>query len=62
MRYEGVRTRGGSGKGGGGSRSTGFIIWLEYAPQDFTPADATVEVGTPDGQHVLATFDLSSLR
>jgi hypothetical protein len=58
--YEGTRT-GSSGKGGG-SRPTGFIIWLVYDAAQFTSSDASVEVNTPDGQHVTATFDLSRLR
>jgi len=62
LRYEGTRIFMGGGKGGGGSRPTGFIIWLEYDPRDVSSADATVEVETPDGQHVVASFDLSSLR
>jgi hypothetical protein len=58
--YEGTRI-GTSGKGGG-SRPTGFIIWLVYDAAQLTSSDASVEVDTPDGQHVTATFDLTRLR
>jgi len=58
--YEGTRI-GTSGKGGG-SQPTGFIIWLVYDAAQLTPSDASVEVDTPDGQHLTATFDLSRLR
>jgi hypothetical protein len=58
--YEGTRI-GTSGKGGG-SQPTGFIIWLAYDAAQLTPSDASVEVDTPDGQHLTATFDLSRLR
>ncbi len=58
--YEGTHISS-SGKGGG-SRPTGFIIWLVYDAAQFTSSDAAVEVDTPDGQHVTATFDLYRLR
>jgi hypothetical protein len=59
VRYEGTRM----GTGGkGGSRPTGFIIWQEYDASNFTSTDATIEIDTPDGQHVVASFDLSRLR
>lgn len=58
--YEGTRI--GTGGKGGGSRPTGFIIWLTYDAAQLTSSDASVEVDTPDGQHVTATFDLSRLR
>jgi len=58
--YEGTRI-GTSGKGSG-SQPTGFIIWLVYDAAQLTPSDASVEVDTPDGQHLTATFDLSRLR
>ena len=61
VKYEGTRIGNGGGKGGG-SRPTGFIIWVEYDAHDLTSDDATVEVDTPDGQHVVATFDLTRLR
>lgn len=61
MRYEGTHMGTGGGKGGG-SRSTGFIIWQEYDASNSSFTDATVEVDTPDGQHVVAPFDLSRLR
>jgi hypothetical protein len=58
--YEGTRI--GAGGKGGGSRPTGFIIWLVYDAAQLTPSDVSVEVNTPDGQHLTATFDLSRLR
>jgi hypothetical protein len=61
VRYEGTRMGTGGGKGAG-SRSTGFIIWQEYDASNSTSTDATVEVDTPDGQHVVTPFDLSRLR
>jgi len=61
VRYEGTRMGTGGGKGGG-SRSTGFIVWQEYDASNSTSTDATVEVDTPDGQHVVASLDLSRLR
>jgi hypothetical protein len=61
-RYEGTHMSFGGGKGGGGSRPTGFIIWQEYAPANMESSEATVEIDTPDGQHISVTFDLSRLR
>jgi len=61
VRYEGTRMGSGGGKGGG-SRATGFIVWQEYDASNSTSTDATLEIDTPDGQHVLASFDLSHLR
>ena len=61
VRYEGTHMGTGGGKGGG-SRPTGFIVWEEYDASNSTSTDATVEVDTPDGQHVVASFDLSRLR
>ena len=61
VRYEGTPMGTGGGKGGG-SRSTGFIVWQEYDASNSSFTDATVEVDTPDGQHVVAPFDLSRLR
>ena len=59
VRYEGTRM----GTGGRGSaRPTGFIVWLEYDAFNLVSTDAAVETDTPDGQHVVATFDLSRLR
>jgi hypothetical protein len=51
----------GGGKGGG-AHSTGFIIWQEYEAPTSTSPDAIVTVDTPDGQHVVVSFDLSRLR
>jgi len=62
LRYEGTRIGTGGGKGGGGSRPTGFIVWLEYDASSLASTDAAVETDTPDGQHVVASFDLSRLR
>jgi hypothetical protein len=61
VRYEGTRMGTGGGKGGG-SRPTGFIVWQEYDASNSSSTDATVEVDTPDGQDVVAPFDLSRLR
>jgi hypothetical protein len=61
-RYEGTHMSFGGGKGGGGSRPTGFIIWQEYAPANMESSEATVVIDTPDGQHISVTFDLSRLR
>jgi len=58
--YQGTHV--GTGGKGGGSRPTGFIIWLVYDAAQVTSTDASVEVDTPDGQHVTADFDLSLLR
>lgn len=62
VRYEGTRIGTGGGKGGGGSRPTGFIVWLEYDASNLASTEAIVEIDTPDGQHVVASFDLSRLR
>jgi hypothetical protein len=61
VRYEGTRMGTGGGKSAG-SRLTGFIVWQEYRAPSPTSTDATVEIDTPDGQHVIASFDLSRLR
>ena len=61
LRYEGTRMGTGGGKGGG-SRPTGFIVWQEYPSPNSAFTDATIEVDTPDGQHVVASFDLTALR
>src|SRR5229473_2638611 len=57
-----VPGRTGTGGKGGGSRPTGFIIWLVYDAVQLASSDAFVEVETPDGQHVTVTFDLATLR
>jgi hypothetical protein len=41
---------------------TGWLVWLVYDASDVASDDATVEVVTTDGQHVLVPFDLSRLR
>jgi hypothetical protein len=40
----------------------GTVVWLDYDAKDITSDPASVEVVTPAGQHVVATFDLSKLR
>jgi len=61
-RYENTSTSGRGSRGGSGSRLTGFIIWLEYDALRLTSSEATVEVDTPDGQHLNTSFDLVRLR
>jgi hypothetical protein len=46
----------------GSSCLIGATIALEFAAEDVASDDATVVVDTPDGQHVIANFDLSKLR
>lgn len=58
VRYEGTLM----GTGYGVAIPTGFIVRQEYDVPDPTSTDATIEVDTPDGQHVVAAFDLSSHR
>jgi hypothetical protein len=42
---------------------TGWLVWLVYDAADVASGDdATVEVITTDGQHVVVPFDLSLLR
>ena len=40
----------------------GALLWLVSDAHDLASNDATVEVFTPDGQHVTSRFDLASLR
>ncbi len=40
----------------------GALIWLVCDANDLASEPASVEVFTPDGQHVISTFDLSVLR
>jgi hypothetical protein len=40
----------------------GALIWLVCDAHDIASESASVEVFTPDGQHVTSTFDLSMLR
>jgi hypothetical protein len=54
-RAEAVYDRGDGGLGGA-------VVWLEFDAHDVGSTDACVEVETPDGQHLVATFDLSRLR
>jgi hypothetical protein len=46
----------------GGTSLSGATVWLGFDAQDLASEDATVEVDTPDGQHVAVTFDLAKLR
>jgi hypothetical protein len=41
---------------------TGWLVWLVYDAADIASEDASVEVITTDGQHVVVPFDLSRLR
>ena len=54
-RAEAVYDRGEGGLGG-------TVIWLEFDAHDVVSDEITVEVETPDGQHIVAGFDLSQLR
>lgn len=40
----------------------GDYVWLKYAAEDFDSSEVTVEVSTPDGQHIHTAFDLEHLR
>jgi len=44
------------------SYPTGWLVWLVYDAKDIASDDASVEVITTDGQHVVVPFDLASLR
>ncbi len=58
----------GSGSYGHGSSRgydwcfVGWDVWLQYDASDVDSADATIEVFTTDGQHVVVPFDLARLR
>jgi hypothetical protein len=52
---EALYNRGESGLGGA-------VVWLEFDARDVASTEASVEVDTPDGQHVAVRFDLSRLR
>ena len=41
---------------------TGENVWLEYDVKDVTSELTTMEVVTPEGQVIKATFDLKKLR
>lgn len=41
---------------------TGAEVWLEYDAKEVKSEETTFEVITPNGQHVVAKFDLSKLR
>jgi hypothetical protein len=60
IRYEATQI-GGGGKAGG-PRRTGFVAYIEYNAQNVASADASAEIDTPDGQHLVSSFDLASLR
>ncbi len=40
----------------------GAVVWLDYDAKYVASGPVSVEVATPAGQHVLASFDLSKLR
>jgi len=40
----------------------GAVVWLEFDAGDVASTEASVEVETPDGQHIVAPFDLTRLR
>ena len=40
----------------------GALLWLVCDAHDLASESASVEVFTPDGQHIVTTFDLSTLR
>ena len=54
-RAEALYNRGEGGLGGA-------VVWLEFDARDVTSTEASVEVLTRDGQHVVVRFDLSRLR
>jgi hypothetical protein len=41
---------------------TGWLVWLAYDASDVASDDASIEVISTDGQHVVVPFDLSRLR
>jgi len=41
---------------------TGAVLELDYDAEAIDSADTTIRVGTPDGQHVETSFDLTQLR
>ncbi len=57
-RAEGAEVVYDRGEGGLG----GAVVWLEFGAHDVASTEAFVEVETPDGQDVVATFDLSRLH
>ncbi|HJZ65239.1 MAG TPA: hypothetical protein VKD70_13035 [Candidatus Acidoferrum sp.] len=46
----------------GGSALDGAYIWLTFDASEVSSDPADAEIFTPDGQHVITTFDLSALR
>jgi hypothetical protein len=54
-RAEALYNRGEGGLGGA-------VVWVEFDARDVASTEASVEVDTPDGQHVAVRFDLSRLR
>jgi hypothetical protein len=45
-----------------GGQMTGALVWYVYDAHEVASEEVSVEVFTPDGQHVVATFDLAKLR
>jgi hypothetical protein len=54
-RAEALYNRGEGGLGGA-------VVWLQFDARDVASTEASVEVDSPDGQHVVAVFDLARLR
>jgi hypothetical protein len=48
--------------GATGPVMNGALVYVEWNAADVSSSPANVEVFTPDGQHVVATFDLEKLR
>ncbi len=40
----------------------GAVVDLEYDAREVKSEETAIEVATPDGQHVIAKFNLSNLR
>jgi hypothetical protein len=54
-RAEALYNRGEGGLGG-------VVVWMEFDARDVASTETSIEVDTPDGQHVAVRFDLTSLR
>jgi hypothetical protein len=54
-RAEALYNRGEGGLGG-------VVVWLEFDARDVASTETSIEVDTPDGQHVAVRFDLTRLR
>ena len=48
--------------GATGPVMNGALVFVDFNAADVSSSTANVEVFTPDGQHVVATFDLEKLR